>query len=1143
VSGSAFQDALRHAVPDLARELLGRPTLTTRTEWRWRRRGSLSVVVVGNKVGHWYDHEAGAGGGFVDLVARELGTDRDGARDWIKDRIGHHAPTPRRAVARKPVVTAPAAPCSRRPAKPDRATHARNAGEANWRSARPASDNHPYLQRKGVRAHGLRCDAAGNLLVPLRDLAGTLYTLEFIRPDGTKRYLPGGAKRGHFCVMGGPLAANRPILICEGWATGASLHEATGDTVVAAMDAGNLLPVAEALRAAHPTTTITIVGDNDAKPGRVTNPGVAAARNAARAIGGWLAIPTEPGDANDLALLHGLGAVAEMVVAAVFVPDADATYAAPVLSVAEARAQLEAAVSTFMEDVSAHWIAWEKAEREKEARKAAGQPVDSLFIDLSVIEPVPPRIALPVDVGLGKTRAAREAIAMLIANGGLQGRKVVYAVPRHDLGAEQVAAFAALGVRAMLWKGRTAPDPTPENAEQLMCLDPGAIADALEVEQPIEQSCCSLRRDKRLHHVCRLHGLCGYQAQKARARAAAVVVTAHDSLFHIRPSDIGKVGLLVIDEAFWQAGLRGLDGKTQLTLDGLAPDAEYLTCHDRKGAIDWEASNDLSVLRGRLWRVLDSGIVGPIPHALLVAAGLSPDDCRTAATLERRRARDPGILPGMDATTRRRRVEKVLPPFGAPWAPPGRAATMWLILADALEHGRDAGSVTIAHESTDSGTVRVVRLRWRSTIRGGWVRDVPVLHLDATLREALVKPYLPSISVREPVRARLEHVTVRQVLGTPTSARALTPDGNGQQRLVETAARNLRDLDTYIRMRARELTARPGSRILVVGQKSAIDALGASSLPATVVTAHFNALSGLDRWNDVAGLVVLGRTLPAPATVETLAMALTNDVSAIAGKPASWWYESTEKRIRLANGRTRPIDAETHPDPTAEAIRWSICEAELIQAIGRGRAVNRTADTPLAIDLLTDVVLPMTVDEVLEWDALRPTRQDVMAASGVVLENAADMARCFPDLWPNREAAKKDNQRRGTNGYYRILYNSEMSPSSALVTYQPEGAGQKPRQATFDLTNIADPEAWLRDRLGPLAACEVIANGSVVVPAVPVATLSRERLIHLTNRLDHSVDRDLRRRREALDDLAARLASLAPVREHSFHSQQERPAA
>ena len=76
-----------------------------------------------------------------------------------------------------------------------------------------------------------------------------------------------------------------------------------------------------------------------------------------------------------------------------------------------------------------------------------------------------------------------------------------------------------------------------------------------------------------------------------------------------------------------------------------------------------------------------------------------------------------------------------------------------------------------------------------------------------------------------------------------------------------------------------------------------------------------------------------------------------------------------------------PLPGEVHVDPTAEAIRWSICEAELIQAMGRGRGVNRTAEKPLQIDLLTDVVLPVTVSELIGWRDLRPTRRDLMAAS------------------------------------------------------------------------------------------------------------------------------------------------------------------
>lgn len=300
--------------------------------------------------------------------------------------------------------------------------------------------------------------------------------------------------------------------------------------------------------------------------------------------------------------------------------------------------------------------------------------------------------------------------------------------------------------------------------------------------------------------------------------------------------------------------------------------------------------------------------------------------------------------------------------------------------------------------------------------------------------------------------------------------------GGRRLRDQKAAAIHLRDVMAWIRLRARQCRRRDcDTDVLVIGQKASISALRAMGLPRNVDAIHFNGLSGLDRWRGIRCLIVVGRTLPAPITVEWSAMAINGRIPVQNPDGTGWWYPLAEKRLRLASGRTLPLMVETHADPIAEAIRWSICEGELIQAVGRGRGVNRTGDTPLEIDLLTDAVLPLNIKEVVSWQKIRPSRRDLMALEGVVLENAADMARCFPDLWPSRDAAKKDGQRKGTNCYYKDLYNSKMSPSSAWVTYQPEGAGQRTRTALFDTSIIPDPENWLTDRLGRLARFEVVA--------------------------------------------------------------------
>jgi len=151
---------------------------------------------------------------------------------------------------------------------------------------------------------------------------GVLHTIETITPTGDKRYLAGGAEAGNFCAIGGPLKTAKELLVCEGWTTAASLFEATGLPVIAAMDAGNLGRVAESLHSTYPDAILTIVADNDERPDRALNLGVRAATKAAVACNARLAIPPVPGDANDLAVSLGPDALIKLVASAAMVTNA-----------------------------------------------------------------------------------------------------------------------------------------------------------------------------------------------------------------------------------------------------------------------------------------------------------------------------------------------------------------------------------------------------------------------------------------------------------------------------------------------------------------------------------------------------------------------------------------------------------------------------------------------------------------------------------------------------------------------------------------------------------------------------------------------------------------------------------------------------
>ncbi|MDO4724694.1 MAG: DUF927 domain-containing protein [Comamonadaceae bacterium] len=211
--------------------------------------------------------------------------------------------------------------------------------QARWDAASDTGTS-PYLLRKGVAAHGLRFEADGTLLVPLRDAEGTLWSVQRILPqprDGgpDKLFGKGSRKSGLWHWIGAPGAAIAStgiatdttaraaavLAVGEGYATCASVHAATGWPVAVAIDAGNLLAVCRALRSQYPGALIVVCGDDDratqARAGH--NPGRKHAQAAAHAVDGLAIFPSLPAesladgasDFNDMQQAVGLAAVAD----------------------------------------------------------------------------------------------------------------------------------------------------------------------------------------------------------------------------------------------------------------------------------------------------------------------------------------------------------------------------------------------------------------------------------------------------------------------------------------------------------------------------------------------------------------------------------------------------------------------------------------------------------------------------------------------------------------------------------------------------------------------------------------------------------------------------------------------------------------
>jgi len=155
-----------------------------------------------------------------------------------------------------------------------------------WKATEPANDDHPYLVHRKIKANGARL-RRGALVIPVRS-GDELHSLQFITEDGRKQFLSGGRISGGYFSIGSIQGADA-LCIAEGFATGATIHQATGHLVAVAFHAGNLAPVAKAMRQKLPDLPLIICADDDA--GTEGNPGITKANQAALAIGAKVAVP------------------------------------------------------------------------------------------------------------------------------------------------------------------------------------------------------------------------------------------------------------------------------------------------------------------------------------------------------------------------------------------------------------------------------------------------------------------------------------------------------------------------------------------------------------------------------------------------------------------------------------------------------------------------------------------------------------------------------------------------------------------------------------------------------------------------------------------------------------------------------------
>jgi putative DNA primase/helicase len=652
-------------------------------------------------------------------------------------------------------------------------------------------------------------------------------------------------------------------------------------------------------------------------------------------------------------------------------------------------------------------------------------------------QPQPPIAhAACIDVGVGKTRIVIEELAIWLKQKDRE--PVIYATPRHNLNERIEPQFAERGINARIYRGREADDPLRPGKK--MCLNLAAVELAKKCHAEIATTCCKHKKQ-----YCRLYDRCGYQRQLQDRDGVEVWIVAHDTLFHEQKA-LGKtISAVIVDEALWQKGLRGVEANEEfdwtVAIDSISnqePPPKTLENINAYGLKEL----DFLHLRHRLASALRAQPNnGGVARKHLDALYLDGTSCKYALSLEWDRHRDYvkklGQHPGMSElqltqlAARTDLIDRI--------QHSRRVIRIWEAVRELLNRAdiEVSGRLTLTQDNGQR------MIEWRGISQISQQFTVPTLMLDATLPALpMLQIYHPRAQIVADIKVALpKHVHIRQLLHTPTGARKLQCE------------RHLIEVRRHILARYLEFN-RP--RTLVICQQK-VDEWLKPRLPDDINIRHYNDVTGIDDYRDVRLMLLIGRTAPGPATTETIAAALTGrpPVLATANGNGFRWFDPIQRGIRLRDGSGVATRGDQHPDPDVEAVRWQICEAELVQALGRGRAVNRTAMNPLDADLLFDTCLPITVDKVIRWRP--PSLLIETAVEGVMLTAPCDLIQLWPKLWPNRKAAT----RTLSTGVPKL-------PGFERVEYQLVGPKMNKRVGYFDLALIHDPHAWLTQRLGRL---------------------------------------------------------------------------
>ena len=425
-------------------------------------------------------------------------------------------------------------------------------------------------------------------------------------------------------------------------------------------------------------------------------------------------------------------------------------------------------------------------------------------------KPVQPNhSATRITTGAGKSETTRCAVADYVREAKKRGipHRVAIFVPTHKLGDEARKRFSDDISTALLQSRRANDLATGEP----LCLNLAAVEAAEAIGADVDSAACRKGRRGGDPILCPFYETCGYQRQREAAKQADIVFAAHQYLFAPPEVLTKKVGVVVIDEGFWQSGL----SFAKLAVDGLDAELQAFPVRDHDGDKNSDDTHHLADLIERLKSAIKASPAGEyLTKAALLAAGLLPCEKyenggsgATAARLEWRRKVDVGLSPGAGEETCKRQAKQ----FSFLGQLPKRAA-MWHAVEELLSGPTDAtGRLRPEFRTTADGSVLFLELHGRRDIHER-IAALPIIALDATLNLDIIRHFFPRIELALDLEVHAPHERVTQVVGLPVGKASLSP-GKRRPEEEQRVANKRERLLTFVRRLA------AGRRCVVITNK------------------------------------------------------------------------------------------------------------------------------------------------------------------------------------------------------------------------------------------------------------------------------------------------------------------------------------